>query len=1025
MNSTTITSYNIGYVALSYIIAVMGAFIALTATQNIVQPNGRVSVINTLAAGLALGGVGVWSMHFIGMLALQMDLAVGYAVAETVTSLLAAVVATSLALYFVARKRSLLRILGAGILLGLGVCVMHYLGMYGIRFGGYIQWSYGVIIVSVLIACFAATAALWLAFNTRTWVARGGAAAVMGAAVCAMHYTGMAAAEFICTTTNRTAAPGGIGVINSFQLPLLVTVSALAMAFLISIRYEQKMMFNHRVLESAGPMVWIDPVTARVTYANPAACKHLGYAAEDLLGLEISRYNLNFTATEMTVLAKALKRTKAPVTFETRHFRKDGAIRDVQVAVFLTQSEEQSVYVATFKDITDERTAERERKRQEDVFRAMINSIPDCITYRNPEGVYVGCNTAFAEQIGRPVAEILGRTISEIVDADRAKIVQQDDAEVLATLEPITREIWAPYADAGTRLLEQVRTPLRNEEGNVLGILTISRDVTKRKQEEEATRRAKDTAEEATRMKSDFLANMSHEIRTPMNAIIGLSHLALKTELTPRQRDYIDKVQTSGQHLLGLINGILDFSKVEAGKLDLESSDFALEMLLDDTAALVTEKSHAKGLALVFEVAPDVPAQLVGDSLRLGQVLLNYANNAVKFTDAGKIVISVRASERTGKDVLLQFRVQDTGIGLTPEQMGRLFQSFSQADASTTRKFGGTGLGLAISKKLAELMGGEVGVESEYGKGSTFWFSARVGIGAPRLRRAAGRSANGLEATLPDERAAVLHGARILLVEDNEINQQVAREMLEDCGLQVDVAENGELALQLVQKFAYDLVFMDMQMPTMDGVTATRAIRKHAQLELLPIVTMTANAMEQDRRKCLDAGMNDFLVKPIDVQALMAILTRWVRPRGGLPSPASAAQFTRRAPAGVAATDGAPKAIAGLDTALGLSRMMGKESLYVAMLRRYLAGQQGVLGELRLALTSGDKATAERLAHTTKAVSGNIGATLVQGHAAALEAALRENASAAQVAPLVSALEDPMTELLAALADRFDATMAA
>jgi NO-binding membrane sensor protein with MHYT domain len=235
MNSTTITSFDTGYVVLSYLISVIGAFVALTATNNIVRPSGKISMVNTLAAGLALGGVGVWSMHFIGMLALKMDLAVGYSMIETGASLVAAIVATSLALYFVARNRTLPRILGAGILLGLGVCAMHYLGMYGIRFGGYLQWSYDVVIISVLIACVAATAALWLAFNTNTWAARAGAAAVMGVAVCAMHYTGMAAADFICTTDNRTALPGGFGVINSFQLPLLVTVSALAMAFLISV----------------------------------------------------------------------------------------------------------------------------------------------------------------------------------------------------------------------------------------------------------------------------------------------------------------------------------------------------------------------------------------------------------------------------------------------------------------------------------------------------------------------------------------------------------------------------------------------------------------------------------------------------------------------------------------------------------------------------------------------------------------------------------------------------------------------
>ena len=477
-----------------------------------------------------------------------------------------------------------------------------------------------------------------------------------------------------------------------------------------------------------------------------------------------------------------------------------------------------------------------------------------------------------------------------------------------------------------------------------------------------------------------------------------------------------------------MINDILDFSKVEAGKLDLEHTEFELEKLLDNTANLISEKSHAKGLELVFEVAPDVPPNLVGDSLRLGQILLNYANNAVKFTDKGEIIIAVRASERTAKDVLLHFRVQDTGIGLTPEQMSRLFQSFSQADASTTRRFGGTGLGLAICKRLAELMGGEVGVESEPGKGSTFWFSARLGIGAAgrrelvpvpdlrgrralvvddnanaravimrmledmtflatevssgpaavdEVRRAAneGRpydivyldwrmpemdgmatarrirslglasppilmivTAYGREEMVKEARSvgidhvlikpvnasllfdttmsalgaaqrtaphtsavtdkarsrhplAAIRGARVLLVEDNDINQQVARELLEDAGLVVDVADNGQIALDMVRRSIYDLVFMDMQMPVMDGITATREIRKVKWLARLPIVAMTANAMEQDRRKCIEAGMNDAVIKPIDPQDLWDTLLRWVRLAE--PAPVSGLASTR------------------------------------------------------------------------------------------------------------------------------------
>ncbi len=566
---------------------------------------------------------------------------------------------------------------------------------------------------------------------------------------------------------------------------------------------------------------------------------------------------------------------------------------------------------------------------------------------------------------------------------------------------------------------------------------------------------AKAAAEYASQAKADFLANMSHEIRTPMNAIIGMAHLALKTDLDARQRDYLLKIHNASEHLRGIINDILDFSKIDAGKLAIEAIDFNLERVLQTATDLVAEKAAGKGLELVCRMDPGVPTALVGDPLRLGQILANYATNAVKFTDAGVVTISVRLAENSGDFVLLHIAVQDTGIGVTEEQKGRLFQSFSQADSSTTRKYGGTGLGLAICRKLVELMGGQVGVDSIPGQGSTFWFTTRLRKGAPRrplvphpqlwgrrvlvvddndlarivladmlsammfrvevaasgpealdaLGRAAANGAPieivlldwrmpemdgletaaricalglspeptqiiitaygkfemsaqikgfGIESVLikpvvpsvlfdtlmrimggeavepgaasnaPGEvprELADLAGRRILLVEDNGLDQQVAFELLTDAGFAVDIAENGEVALGLATRGSYDLVLMDTHMPVMDGITATQEIRRLG-LSDLPIVAMTANALQADRERCAAAGMDDYVTKPIDPKALWRALARWVksRPAGQTPSPAPSLddQAATSLPAGVA-VPGLPGGLARADIDLVLA----------------------------------------------------------------------------------------------------------
>ena len=670
---------------------------------------------------------------------------------------------------------------------------------------------------------------------------------------------------------------------------------------------------------------------------------------------------------------------------------------------------------------------------------------------------------------------------------------------------------------------------IRNSNGEPLEVVGSWSNIEARKAAEQALLAAQGELEKATEAalaaseaKSAFLANMSHEIRTPMNAVIGLSHLALKTDLMPRQRDYVVKIKHSGQHLLGIINDILDFSKIEAGKLAVENIDFDLDKVLENVGNLISEKASAKGLELIFDIEPTVSSYFCGDPLRLGQILINFCNNAVKFTEKGEVVVKAEVMEDSDESQLILFSVSDTGIGLTQEQIGRLFQAFQQADASTTRKYGGTGLGLAISKRLAELMGGTIEVTSELGKGSTFRFTARLGKAemAPRRRilqsdlhgrrvliiddNAQARSVlsgmltnlsfiadeapsghegiemiqkaaqarepydiafvdwqmpglDGIETgkrilALPNldtpphlvmvtaygreevlkqaeesgfenvlikpvtssilfdtaigalgaELEAIeeivagpsfdidrMRGARVLLVEDNEINQEVAIGQLEDAEVFVDLAENGAEAVRMARENDYDVVLMDMQMPVMDGIEATRILRSDARFQTLPIIAMTANALVSDRELCLQAGMNDHIAKPIDPDQLFGVLMRWIeRPEGdgaGVRELSEARAAVVHTPA---VADG-PLDIDGIDVKSALKRTGGNRKRYVALLRRFAQQQASTVDEIRKALSMGDAATAERAAHSLKGVAGTLGATTLSETAAKAETAIK------------------------------------
>ena len=886
------------------------------------------------------------------------------------------------------------------------------------------------------------------------------------------------------------------------------------------------------LLKSATDGIHILDPAGNLVEGNQAFLTMLGYGEKEAAGLHVRDWDARWSAAELAQLLKVTIAT--PATFETSHRRRDGEVIEVEISARGIVIDGRQYLYAAAREITNRKLAERELSDSRQQMMNIIDFLPDATFVIDLQGKVIAWNKAIEEMTGVMKEEMIGQgdyayavPFYGVRRPQLLNFLEAPDREIEERYRQVERkgdalyaEVFVPsvYDGMGAHVWA-IGAPLYSSEGKRIGAIETIRNITERKLAELELQEAKELAEASTRSKSQFLANMSHEIRTPMNAILGLTRLALETALTEKQRDYLCKVQSSSRALLGILNDILDYSKIEAGRLELESIDFDLDGVLHSLSDLFSYAAEEKGVEIFYEVLPEVPTRLNGDPLRLGQILSNLIGNAVKFTRKGEIRVKAECLQELEEQFILRFSVRDTGIGIEPEQCQLLFQAFSQVDSSISRKYGGTGLGLTISRHLVKLMGGEISLQSEAGRGSTFSFTIRQrrsqeaavlrdpaslagmralvvddqessrlilrqileswsfpvqsacsgeeavalilrhartrhpfelvlldwqmpgldGLEAARLlQREAARgtlpapptmimvSAYGREQLLEcagdlqlddillkpvtssslfdalialqhqkeqqsrqparrgaglrprlDDKLAGVRGARLLLVEDNEINQQVARESLEKMGFLVEVAGNGCESVALAAENRYDAILMDLQMPEMDGFQATRLIRASETGKRVPVIALTAAAMLQEKKACLDAGMNDHVAKPIDPAELADALIRWIEP--GERAATLPAEPPRPGEAEL------PGTLAGFDLKGALRRLHGNGNLLAKLLHGFADDVEAVLQRLQTQLAAGEYGKAAGQLHGIKGLAGNLGAVALSAAAEKLE----------------------------------------
>jgi PAS domain S-box-containing protein len=951
-------------VVLSVLVAIFSSWMGLQIAGQVAANRSQRWLV--LATGSLALGAGVWAMHFIGMLAFDLCTEVDYDPTITILSNLPSIGAAFVALTLIARER--LRgwglVLG-GVLVGAGIGVMHYAGMAGMRMGMELRYDPFMFGLSIVVAVVLATIALYVRFglsNVRGLTESKRlllAATVMGCAIAGMHYTGMAAARFVGHPLAGAKATGPSTFLALAITLIVVAFTVFVMAANGLLRYRQlfRELSKSEAWMRALLTTTVDGVITvdrdgTILEFNASAERIYGWSRDEIVGQNIRVLIGNEEKSAQVGLLRSLETgeiSAGAASADVTGRRKDGSIVPIRRAVGHARLDKRDLFVCFITDISERRAMEQALAASEQQFRSLIGNIPG-ISYRSLAGgdqQLVFISDAVERVTGYTSADFLGvkprRNFAALIHAADRVRVSTEIATALGEDRPYLVEYRLLHADGSTRWLWENGTPVRGDDGELQWLDGVVLDITERRVMEEALRDAKDKAEQAAAARASFVANMSHEIRTPMNSILGFTDVLLDGELPAGQRRHLDTIRSSGRSLLRLLNEILDTAKLEKGAVELEQNDYNLLSLIDELSSTLAANARAKGLHVDVQYDPALPTCLRGDELRVRQVLTNLLDNAIKFTAKGSVTLRAEL-----KDEQLHFAVSDTGIGIAPERLAAIFEPFTQADASMTRRFGGTGLGTTISKQLVELMDGRIWAESEPGQGTTFHVVlplvlARFAPQQPRMRT-----------------AAALPPLRVLVADDVPQNLELLQLLLARRGHTMTSASDGAAVVELAAREEFDVILMDFQMPTIDGLSATRLIREQAGAagrRRVPIIAMTASVLDEHRRASVDAGMDGFASKPVDWFTLSHEIARVLglangqQPDADLPA-VERQLFNRQA---------------------GLRRWSDKEDAYLEALAHFERQHAGLAQALSAQGASADYRAMRMLTHKVRGVAANLG----------------------------------------------------